>query len=361
MPKVDYLIVGAGLFGSVFAYQVKKAGKTCLMIDQRDHIGGNCYTEKISGIDVHKYGAHIFHTDNEEVWRFITQFGSFKPFINSPIAIVNGMSYNLPFNMNLFAKVFGVTRPDEVSFIFDKERSKYATLVPSNLEEQALQMVGTTIYEKFIKGYTEKQWGKKCTELPPNIITRLPLRMTYDNNYFNDKYQGIPEKGYTSLFEKMLEGIEVRLNTKFADVKEAKQIIYTGMIDEFFYYKLGELEYRSLKFIEVEKQTENYQGNAVMNYPDKDIGYIRSIEHKHFLGTQTPTTILSYEFSVDYRRGMIPFYPVQTEYNQKLYQHYVELAKSCPNVHFSGRLGSFKYYDMDDTIENALKLAKKLL
>lgn len=358
----DYLVVGAGLFGSVFAYQAHKAGKKVLVIDQRNHIGGNCYTERISGIDVHKYGAHVFHTDNEEVWKFITQFGEFHPFINSPVAIVDGVTYNLPFNMNMFSKLFGVNSPDEVLGIIEKETASYVNIEPKNLEEQALKLVGATIYNKFIKEYTEKQWGKKCTELPVDIIKRLPLRFTYDNNYFNDKYQGIPEDGYTPLFEKMLEGIEVRLNTKYKNGEiEADQIIYTGMIDEFFDYKFGELEYRSLKFVEVEKDSTNYQGNAVLNYPSKSIGYIRSIEHKHFVNLDSPTTIISYEFSVDYKRGMIPFYPVQTPRNLRLYELYKEKEKGLVNVHFSGRLGSFKYFDMDDTIENSLNLSKEVL
>lgn len=369
MQNYDFLIVGAGLFGSVFAYEATKAGKRCLVIDQRSHVGGNCYTEKIAGIDVHKYGAHIFHTDNEEVWAWINQFGKFKPFVNSPVAVINGTTYNLPFNMNTFSKVFGVVSPDDVTTIIQKETASYANLVPTNLEEQALKLVGKTIYELLIKNYTEKQWGKKCTELPPDIITRLPLRFTYDNNYFNDKYQGIPEQGYTSLFDNMLKGIEVRLNTKETETRELSKsgdeiydtVIFTGMIDEFFDYKFGELEYRSLKFVEIEYATENKQGNPVFNYPTKDVAYIRSIEHKHFLGTQTPTTIVSYEFSVDYKKGMVPFYPVKTVRNQRLYEMYLEEAKGYPDVLFSGRLGSFKYYDMDDTIENALKLSKEVL
>lgn len=362
MQKYDFLIVGAGLFGSVFAYQAHKAGKKVLVIDQRDHIGGNCYTEKVKGIDIHKYGAHIFHTDNEEVWEFINQFGKFKPFINSPVAVIGDTTFNLPFNMNMFSKLFGVVYPYEVQAIIDSEREAYKDIEPSNLEEQAIKEVGTTIYNTFIKEYTEKQWGKKCTELPAYIIKRLPIRLTYNNNYFNDKYQVIPEEGYTSLFEKMLEGIEVRLNTKFKHGEiEAEQIIYTGMIDEFFDYRHGELEYRSLKFVDVEKDVENYQGNAVFNYPNKDVAYIRSIEHKHFTEVKTPTTIITYEFSVDYQRGMIPFYPVQTEKNLRLYALYKQKEKGLVNVRFSGRLGGFKYYDMDDTIENSLKLAKEVL
>lgn len=364
MQKYDFLIVGAGFFGSVFAHQATKAGKRCLVIDQRNHIGGNCYTEKQSGIDVHKYGAHIFFTSNEEVWSWINQFGRFKPFINSPVAIVEDTTFNLPFNMNTFSKIFGRSRPDDILYIINQERATYAKLDAMNLEQQALKLVGTTIYELLIKNYTEKQWGKKCTELPPDIINRLPLRFTYDNNYYNDKYQGIPEQGYTSLFRKMLEGIEVQLNTSYKDIEKFVQssaVIYTGMIDEFFDYKYGELEYRSLKFIEIEYNTDNYQGNAVLNYPTKDVAYIRSIEHKHFLKTESPNTIVSYEFSVDYKKGMIPFYPVKTRRNQEIYSKYAELAKNHPNIYFSGRLGSFRYYDMDDTIEQSLELSKKLL
>lgn len=359
MTEYDYLIVGAGLFGSVFAYKAKELDKKVLVIDQRNHIGGNCYTEKQSNIDVHKYGAHIFHTDNEEVWKFINQFGKFNNFINSPVAIVNGVTYNLPFNMNTFSKIFNVSSPSQVQAIIDQERSIYKDL-PTNLEEQALRSVGKTIYELLIKNYTEKQWGKKCTELPLDIITRLPLRFTYDNNYFNDKYQGIPENGYTALFEKMLKGIEVRLNTKYQDTFNADKIIYTGMIDEFFSYCYGQLEYRSLKFVEIEKNTKNWQGNAVINYPNNDVGYIRTIEHKHFTQVDTPNTVVSYEFSVDYKPGMIPFYPVKTKENQRIYERYLNLAEGLPNVYFSGRLGSFKYYDMDDTINNALQLFNSL-
>lgn len=361
----DYLIVGAGMFGSVFAYLANKANKKVLVIDQRNHVGGNCYTENVDGINVHKYGAHIFHTDNQEVWEFINQFGEFKPFINQPIAIINNQSYNLPFNMNTFSRVFGVTKPEEIIDIIDKETSEYKDVEPQNLEEQALKFVGKTIYEMFIKEYTEKQWGKKCTELPKEIIKRIPIRLTYDNNYFNDKYQAIPIGGYTSLFNNMLNNIEVKLNTTENSIRNTNlkfnTIIYTGMIDEYFDYSLGELEYRSLKFVEVEKETENYQGNAVCNYPSKNIGYIRSIEHKHFLNDQSAKTIISYEFSVKYKRGMIPFYPIQTDKNIKLYDKYCELAKEYKNIYFSGRLGNFKYFDMDDTIENAMSLAKQLL
>jgi len=370
MQKYDFLVVGAGLFGAVFAYKAHKAGKKVLVIDQRSHIGGNCYTEKVKGIEVHKYGAHIFHTDNEEVWKFINQFGSFHPFINSPIAVVGKKTYNLPFNMNTFSKVFGVVKPDDVTTIIDKERLPYVNTVPTNLEEQALKAVGRTIYELLIKNYTEKQWGKPCTELPADTIKRLPIRLTYDNNYFNDKYQGIPTDGYTSLIQKMLEGIEVRLNTKekelrmHSDSKKEiyEQCVYTGMIDEFFDYKLGELEYRSLTFKEVEMDTDNFQGNAVMNYPSKSVKHIRTIEHKHFVPTnKTKNTIVSYEYSVKHKRGLIPYYPIQTKENLTIYNKYFMASLHYPKIHLGGRLGQFRYYDMDDTIENALKMAKELL
>lgn len=362
MPEVDYLIVGAGLFGSVFAYEANKLGYKVKVIDQRNHIGGNCYTENVNGIEVHKYGAHIFHTSNKKIWQYINQFGKFDDFVNQPIAIVGDTTYNLPFNMNTFSKIFGVTKPHEAIERIKQEQLEFKGK-PTNLEERAIAEVGRTIYELLIKNYTEKQWGKKCTELPPDIIKRLPVRFAYDNNYFNDTYQGIPRYGYTKLFENMLEGIDVELNQKYLHSHfNAKKCIYTGMIDEFFDYRLGELEYRSLKFVEVEKKSFNYQGNAVVNYPDKNVAYIRSIEHKHFdKRNVTPNTIISYEFSMDYQKGMIPFYPVHTERNQIMYQGYLELAKQYPNIHFSGRLGSFRYYDMDDTIESVLLLVNSIL
>lgn len=364
-PKYNYLIVGAGLFGSVFAHEATKRGKKCLVVERRSHIAGNCYTEDIQGIPVHKYGAHIFHTDKKYLWDYYTQFGPFHPFINSPIAITHGRAYNLPFNMNTFAQVFGVTRPSEVSTIINREAAKHnvAHREPRNLEEKALSMVGDTIYEMFIKNYTEKQWGKPCTELPMETINRIPVRLTYNNNYFDDPYQGIPDNGYTSLFEKMLEGVEVKLNTPYTREMEglAERVIYTGMIDEYFNYQFGALEYRSLKFVDVIKDVPNWQGNAVMNYPDPDYGYIRSIEHKHFYPSLiTPTTVVSYEFSVNYMPGLTAFYPVKTKRNQDIYTKYVELAEKS-NVLFKGRLGSFRYFDMDDTIEHSLALVKELL
>lgn len=370
MQKYDYVIVGAGLFGAVFAHETTKLGKKCLVIEKRNHIGGNCYTERINGIDVHKYGPHIFHTSNEKVWKYIQQFGEFNSFINQPVAISDGKTYNLPFNMNMFSKVWGITKPEEAIEIIKKESSEYQHLNPKNLEEQALKLVGKTIYELFIKGYTEKQWGKKCTELPPDIIKRLPVRFTYDNNYYDDLYQGIPKEGYTKLIENMLDGIEVRLNTSFHDwvldcstgrvSDKSEKLIYTGMIDELLDYKYGRLEYRSLKFVEIEKETTNYQGSAVINYPSLDVPYTRSIEHRHFnKDTVSDKTILSYEFSVDYKEGMIPYYPIGNQKNRKLHEKYLKLVKA-DNIYPAGRLGDYKYYDMDDTIENALQLVNTL-
>jgi UDP-galactopyranose mutase len=366
MPEYDFLIVGAGLFGSVFAYQANLKGKKVIVIDQRKHIGGNCYTENKDGIEIHRYGAHIFHTSNQEVWDFITQFGEFNHYINQPISMVDGVPYNLPFNMNMFSKVFGITRPEEAQRIIESERKEFKG-EPENLEEQAISLVGKTIYSMFIKGYTEKQWGRKATELPASYIKRLPVRFTYDNNYFNDIYQGIPKKGYTYLIKGLLKGIRVVLNTSFNDVKEhvrAKKIIYTGMIDEYFDYNFGSPEYRSLKFIDVKKETQNYQGVAVVNYPTHDVPYTRSIEHKHFdLDNDTSNTIVTYEFPTNYYRGgsKIPYYPVGNSRNQAIYDKYLKLTKEVPNTVFAGRLGSYQYYDMDDTIENALNLSKRLV
>lgn len=363
MQNYDFLIVGAGLFGSVFANIATQKGKKCLVIDKRSHIGGQCYSENIDGIEVHKYGPHVFHTDNKEVWDYINQFSSFNNYIQQTIANINGEVYNLPFNMNLFSKVFKAVKPVDVLTIINKERASYVNLVPKNLEEQAIKLVGRTIYDKFIKGYTEKQWGKSCKELPPEIIKRLPLRFTYDNNYFNDQYQGIPTNGYTKLFESLLKGIEVRLNTDCKDVLvKPKKTIYTGSIDELFNYKLGKLEYRSLKWDHKKLTIENYQGCAVMNYPNLDVPYTRSIEHKHFdKNCKADKTIVSYEYSVEYKQGLTPAYPIEDEKNIKLYNDYKELAKNYPDVYFCGRLGSYKYYDMDDTIESSLNLAKVLL
>lgn len=360
---LDYLIVGAGLFGSTFAHQAKKQGKKCLVIDQRSHVGGNCYTENVNGIEVHRYGAHIFHTSNETVWAFINQFADFNHFINQPVAYVDGETFNMPFNMNMFSKVFGITRPQEAMDFIRTETLAYKDLEPKNLEEQAIKLVGTTIYQKFIKGYSEKQWNKDCKELPPEFIKRLPVRFTYDNNYFDDTYQGIPKKGYTRLIELMLLGTEVKLNTPYRPGQfKAKKIIYTGMIDEFFDYRYGSPEYRSLKFIDIEKSVSNYQGCAVINYPSKEVPYTRSIEHKHFNYTNTPNTIISYEFPIDYRPKSqdIPYYPVGNSRNKTIYEKYLKLTREIPDVVFAGRLGSYQYNDMDDTIENALNLSSEL-
>lgn len=362
----DYLVVGAGLFGATFAYEANKAGKKCLVIDKRSHIGGNCYTQKLKGIDIHKYGAHIFHTSNKKVWDWINQFGEFNNFVNSPIAIANGQVYNLPFNMNMFSRLFGITQPYQAKEFIEDEIAQANINNPQNLEEQAISLVGRTIYEMFIKGYTEKQWGKKCTELPASIIKRIPLRFTYDNNYFNDKYQGIPKDGYTNLFSKMLKGIEVRLDTSFKDLSyetiQPDSAIYTGMIDEFFNYKYGKLDYRSLEFGLVEYETANFQGNAVVNYPDKDVHFTRTIEHKHFnKDIQSRNTFVSYEYPEDYDGLNEPYYPINDDKNNALYLRYKREADRFSDITFAGRLGEYKYYDMDDTIESALELVKRLI
>ena len=366
MPKYDFLIVGAGLFGSVCAYELTQAGKRCLVIDQRHHIGGNCYSENQAGIEVHQYGAHIFHTHSAYLWQYIHQFGEFLPFINAPIAIVAGEAYNLPFNMNLFSRIFGLTHPAAVKAKIDQERAEYQSIQPRNLEEQAIKLVGKTIYRLLIQGYTQKQWGRPCTDLPPQYITRLPLRFTYDNNYFNDTYQGIPKDGYTSLFNRMLQGIPVELGLAFTPslATQAQQIIYTGMIDQLFDYRYGSLAYRSLQFIHQLYPTQNYQGNAVMNYPSLDIPYTRSIEHRHFNQyTQAQHTLVSYEFSLAYQpqTNLIPYYPLLDADNLNRYRQYLALSLELPHVHVGGRLGSYQYFDMDDTIASALKLVKSIL
>jgi len=367
MQKYDFLLVGAGLFNATFASIAHhRYGKKCAVIEMRDHIGGNIYTKKVEGIDVHWYGAHIFHTSNKIVWDYINTFGKFNDFKNTPIAIVKGETYNLPFNMNLFSKVFGVTHPDQVKAIIEREKAEFKDKPIKNLEDQALSMVGRTIYETFIKGYTEKQWGKKCTELPPEIIKRLPLRFTYDNNYFNDTYQGIPNDGYTSIIEKMLEGSDVFLNTPFESNHgiTADKIIYTGMIDKFFDFIHGALEYRTLDFQHNIYDTDNHQGNAVFNYPSEYIPYTRSIEHKHFNYKPTEKTVVSFEFSSQFNHNdpkQIPYYPIGNKRNKEIYAKYLEEAKKIPEIIFAGRLGEYKYYDMDDTIESAMKLVDKIL
>lgn len=360
----DYLIVGAGFFGAVFAHEMKRRGKKCLVIDRRSHIGGNCYTEQFEGINVHKYGAHIFHTSDKEIWDYINRFAGFNNYINSPVAIYNDELYNLPFNMNTFAKMWGIKTPEEAKEIIKKQKEKLNISEPKNLEEQAMSLVGTDVYEKLVKGYTEKQWGRSCSELPAFIIKRLPLRFTFDNNYFNDRYQGIPIGGYTQIFEKLLDGIEVSLNTDYRNLSEEKvaaKTLYTGCIDEFFDYKFGALEYRSVRFETEILDKENYQGNAVVNYTSADIPYTRVIEHKHFeFGTQ-PRTFISREYSAEWKPGIEPYYPINDEKNSMLFERYKALAQSRPDVIFGGRLGQYRYYDMDKVIRAALEAAKKEL
>lgn len=366
MKKYDYLIVGAGLFGSVFAYEAKKKGKSCLVIEKRDHVAGNIYTENIEGINVHKYGAHIFHTSNKFVWNYINQFAEFNNFVNSPLAVYNDELYNLPFNMNTFSKLWGIKTPAEAKRIIEKQISEAGISEPKNLEEQAISLVGKDIYEKLIKGYTEKQWGRRCEELPAFIIRRLPVRFTYNNNYFNDPYQGIPIGGYTKIIEKMLVGVDVLLNTNYFDfIKENKEIankiLYTGPIDEYYDYCFGELEYRSLKFDTQLLDEENYQGNAVVNYTAADVTYTRIIEHKHFEFGKQSKTVITHEYPADWQPGIEPYYPVNDQKNNDLFKRYSELASKESNIIFGGRLGQYKYYDMDKVIEAALEVAKNQL
>ena len=364
--KYDYLIVGAGLYGAVFAYEAKKKGKTCLVIDKRDHIAGNIYCENVSGINVHKYGAHIFHTSDKKIWEYVNQFAEFNNYINSPVARYKDELYNLPFNMNTFSKMWNIATPQEAKDIIASQIADLNITEPKNLEEQALSLVGKDVYEKLIKGYTEKQWGRDCKDLPSFIIKRLPLRFIYDNNYFNDRYQGIPIGGYTKIVEKMLDGIEVRLNTNYLDNREefdamADKIVYTGMIDQFYDYKLGVLEYRSVRFETEELPMENYQGNAVVNYTEREVPYTRIIEHKHFEFGKQPTTIISREYSSEWKKGDEPYYPVNNDKNNALYQQYKELADKEHKVIFGGRLGGYKYYDMDKVIAAALEMCEKEL
>lgn len=361
----DYLIVGSGLYGAVFAYEMKKKGKKCLVIDKRNHIGGNIYCERIEDINVHKYGAHIFHTSDKKIWEYINQFAEFNNYINSPIARYKDELYNLPFNMNTFSKMWGIVTPQEAKDIIQSQIADLNITNPENLEEQALSLVGRDVYEKLIKGYTEKQWGRDCKELPAFIIKRLPLRFTYDNNYFNDRYQGIPIGGYTRIIEKMLEGTEVLLNTDYKEFAAkngnvSNRVLYTGMIDEYFDYQLGVLEYRSVRFEQERYEMDNYQGNAVVNYTDREVPYTRIIEHKHFEFGKQPVTIISKEYSSEWHKGDEPYYPVNNEKNDSLYERYCQLAESEKNVIFGGRLGSYKYYDMDKVIEAALKKVEEL-
>ncbi len=357
--QYDYLIVGAGLFGAVFAHEAKAAGKTCLVVDKRDHIAGNIYTEEVEGINVHRYGAHIFHTNNKEVWDYVNRFAVFNRYTNSPVANYHGEIYNMPFNMNTFNKMWGVVTPAEAHAKIEEQRAAHFTPEPKNLEEQAINLVGTDIYEKLVKGYTEKQWGRPCTELPAFIIRRLPVRFTYDNNYFNALYQGIPNGGYTKMVEKMLDGIEVRLGVNYLKDKAeldklAGRVIYTGPIDAYFDYSLGALQYRSVRFETEVLDTPNYQGNAVVNYTDAETPYTRIIEHKHFEFGDQPKTVISREYSAEWKPGDEPYYPVNDEANNTLYARYKAMADAEPHVVFGGRLGEYKYYDMDKVIESAL-------
>lgn len=361
--KYDYLIVGAGLFGAVVAYEASQKGKKCLVIDRRDHIAGNVYTEEIEGIQVHKYGAHIFHTSDKKIWDYVNQFAEFNNYINSPIAVYGDEIYNLPFNMNTFSKMWGVKTPKEAKKIIADQIADLDIDEPHNLEEQALKLVGRDVYEKLIKGYTQKQWGRECKELPSFIIKRLPLRFTYDNNYFNDRYQGIPVDGYTAMVEKMLSGAEVRLSTEYDDIKdevEADKIIYTGMIDKYYDYSEGVLEYRSVRFETEVLDEENYQGNAVVNYTSADVPYTRIIEHKHFNFGKQPKTVISREYSSEWKKGDEPYYPVNDERNEALYKKYQALAAKEDKILFGGRLGQYKYYDMDKVIAAALDMCDKL-
>lgn len=369
----DYLIVGSGLFGATFAYRAQQAGKKCLVIDKRPHLGGNIYCEKIEGINVHKYGAHIFHTSNKKVWNFVNSIVEFNRYTNSPVANYQGKLYNLPFNMNTFYQMWGVVTPQQAKEKIEEQRAnaveamkKAGIKEPRNLEEQAISLIGTDIYEALIKGYTEKQWGRKCTDLPAFIIKRLPVRFVYDNNYFNDKYQGIPIGGYNKLIEGLLEGVEVKTNTDFFENRSywesiAGKIIFTGKIDEFYNYQFGKLEYRTVRFEEEIHDCSNYQGNAVVNYTEKEIPYTRIIEHKHFemFGTEVeecPKTVISKEYSTEWKDGMEPYYPVNDEKNNTLYNQYKELADKEQNVIFGGRLAEYKYYDMAPIIEKVLNI-----
>lgn len=363
--EFDYLIVGAGLFGSIFAHEMTEKGKKCLVIEKRDHIGGNVYTELVENINVHKYGAHIFHTNNKEVWNYINQFADFNRYTNSPVANYKGELYNLPFNMNTFYQMWGVKTPEEAKAKIAKQKAESNIENPKNLEEQAISLIGEDIYKKLVKGYTEKQWGRKCDELPSFIIKRLPVRYTFDNNYFNDLYQGIPIGGYTKIIEKMLEGVEVKLNTDFLDDKEkwlniADKVIFTGMIDQYYDYCYGELEYRGLNFEFETLDIENYQGNAVINYTDAETPFTRIIEHKHFESSESPKTIITREYPKTWTKGKEAYYPLNDERNSKLFKKYEELAKKEDKVIFGGRLGMYQYYDMWQVIDEALKLVKSM-
>lgn len=373
MSQYDYLIVGAGLTGAVFAHEAKKAGKKCLVIDKRNHIAGNIYTEQVNGINVHKYGAHIFHTSDRRVWDYVNQFAEFNNYVNSPVANYHGEMYNLPFNMNTFSKMWGIRTPEEAKAKIAEQVAAEGITEPKNLEEQALSLVGRDIFEKLVKEYTEKQWGRDCTELPAFIIKRLPVRLIYDNNYFNDRYQGIPIGGYTKMVEKMLEGTEVRTSCEYKQLIAeqtdiAERVIYCGPIDEYYDYKLGNLEYRSLRFeTELLEGVENWQGNAVVNYTSHDEAFTRIIEHKWFefgkdeAGQMLPDTVITREYPADWEPGDEPYYPMNDEKNNALYAEYEKLGKAEANVVFAGRLGAYKYYDMAPCIAAALELCEREL
>ena len=364
--KYDYLVVGAGLYGAVFAHEAKAKGKRVLVIDKRDHIAGNVYTEEVEDINVHKYGAHIFHTNNKKVWEYITQFAEFNRFTNSPVANYKGELYSLPFNMYTFNKMWGVVTPQEAAAKIEEQKAAAGITEPKNLEEQAISLVGTDIYEKLVKGYTEKQWGRPCKELPAFIIKRLPVRLTFDNNYFNALYQGIPMGGYTKMVENLLEGIEVRLSEDYLEKKAeydmmAERIVYTGAIDAYFDYQLGALEYRSVRFENEVLDMPNFQGNAAVNYTDAETPWTRIIEHKWFEFGDQPKTVISREYSSEWKLGDEPYYPVNDEKNGSLYAEYKKLADKESNIIFGGRLGEYKYYDMDAVIASALEMCEKEL
>ena len=370
----DYLIAGAGLFGAVFAHEMHKQGRKVLVVEKRDHIAGNIYTEKVMGINVHRYGAHIFHTSDEEVWNYVNQYARFNHYVNSPVAVYRDELYNLPFNMNTFSRMWNIKTPKEAKEIIAKQTGEFAGITPQNLEEQALQLAGRDVYEKLVKGYTEKQWGRDCKDLPAFIIRRLPLRFTYDNNYFNDRFQGIPEGGYTQIVEKLLEDIPVLTGVSLQEYQTANaartadeqdswdRLLYTGMIDEYYHYRLGTLEYRSLRF-ETEElpEEDNYQGNAVVNYTEREVPYTRIIEHKHFEFQTGEGTVITREYPATWKKGDEPYYPIKDEKKGALYAQYAELAKKEANVLFGGRLGQYKYYDMDKVIRSALDMVKEEL
>ena len=370
----DYLIAGAGLFGAVFAHEMHKQGRKVLVVEKRDHIAGNIYTEKVMGINVHRYGAHIFHTSDEEVWNYVNQYARVNHYVNSPVAVYRDELYNLPFNMNTFSRMWNIKTPKEAKEIIAKQTEEFAGITPQNLEEQALQLAGRDVYEKLVKGYTEKQWGRDCKDLPAFIIRRLPLRFTYDNNYFNDRFQGIPEGGYTQIVEKLLEDIPVLTGVSLQEYQTANaartadeqdswdRLLYTGMIDEYYHYRLGTLEYRSLRF-ETEElpEEDNYQGNAVVNYTEREVPYTRIIEHKHFEFQTGEGTVITREYPATWKKGDEPYYPINDEKNGALYAQYAELAKKEANVLFGGRLGQYKYYDMDKVIRSALDMVKEEL